>query len=62
MTDALACWFLKAYEQGQKPWKIKRTAPKDFEKWIVKLREAREIRNDDVTLLRVELLLEVAMK
>jgi len=56
MTDALACWFLKAVEDGKKPWKIKRNAPEDFETWIRRLRKDGLIRNDDVTLFRVELL------
>lgn len=54
MTDALACWFLKAFEQGQKPWKIKRSSPEKFERWISKLRKDKLIRNDDVTMIRVE--------
>lgn len=56
MTDALACWFLKDVEAGKKPWKIKRSAPEDFETWIRGLRKDGVIRNDDVTLFRVELL------
>jgi hypothetical protein len=58
MTDALACWFLKEYEQGGKPWEIKRSSPEDFERWITKLRKDKVIRNDDVTMIRVEPLLE----
>jgi hypothetical protein len=58
MTDALACWFLKDSEQGGKPWEIKRSSQEDFERWIAKLRKDKLIRNDDVTMLRVEPLLE----
>lgn len=58
MTDALACWFLKAVEDGGKPWKIKRAPQGDFEIWISKLRKEGVIRNDDVTMYRVEPLLE----
>lgn len=58
MTDALACWFLKAVEDGEKPWKIKRALQEDFEAWIGKLRKKGAIRNDDVTMYRVEPLLE----
>ena len=59
MTDALACWFLRAVESNQKPWEILRDfATSDemasFSDWIANLRKAHLIRNDDVTLLRVE--------
>jgi hypothetical protein len=59
MTDALACWFLRAVELNQKPWEILRDfATSDemasFSDWIANLRKAHLIRNDDVTLLRVE--------
>ncbi len=60
MTDALACWFLRGVESNQRPWEILRdfatseeTAP--FSDWIANLRKAHLIRNDDVTLLRVEI-------
>jgi hypothetical protein len=58
MTDALACWFLKAVENGEKPWKIRRSTQESFENWIDKLRKESAIRNDDVTMYRVEPLLE----
>lgn len=55
MTDALACWFLKSKEAGEKPWGMiqnmngfKRT---DFQNWIATLRETNSIRNDDTTLM-----------
>ena len=55
MTDALAQWFLLAYEAGHKPWKklqrIEDAA--DFAAFIARLRGKRKIRNDDVTLLRI---------
>jgi hypothetical protein len=54
MTDALACWFLQSVEAGKEPWKLKRTG--HFERWIKSLREDNKIRNDDVTLLRIECL------
>lgn len=57
MTDALGCWFLKAFEEGEKPWQIRRTSPEDFERWVSKLRQQKVIRNDDVTMLRIEPLL-----
>ncbi len=52
MTDALACWFLAACERGEKPWKIKRWL--QFEKWVNRLRRKKRIRNDDVTIMRIE--------
>jgi hypothetical protein len=58
MTDALACWFLEPVERGEKPWKILRdletsdqVAP--FSVWITELRNAKAIRDDDVTLFRI---------
>lgn len=59
MTDALACWFLNAFEQHTNWWQLVRNlgtpdqvAP--FNEWIDELRRTGLIRNDDVTLLRVE--------
>lgn len=57
MTDALACWFLKMVEVGTRPWLELTTVAADgqpsFAAWIEHLREERAIRNDDVTLLQV---------
>lgn len=63
MTDALAQWFLLQAESGGKPWwtlePLAKTAFDDlsaqhaFAAWIEGLRAARELRNDDVTLLAV---------
>lgn len=61
MTDALAQWFWKEYEEGDKPWeKMKWVfAPlatnEHFALWIEDLRGAKRLRNDDVTLLTVTL-------
>ena len=59
MTDALACWFLTSCEQGSMPWQLLRniTLAKDppFEAWISELRESRQIKNDDCTLVSVTL-------
>lgn len=58
LTDAAACWFLTAYEAGEQPWIILDAlvepddAP-DFSIWVAELRDARAIRNDDLTLLCV---------
>mgnify|MGYP001357104740 CR=1 FL=1 len=59
MTDALACWFLKACATDAKPWELIRDldTPSQgtiFDGWITELREANALRNDDVTLFRVD--------
>jgi hypothetical protein len=59
MTDALACWFLRECEQGGQPWAILRDldtkdASISFPDLIAQLRADRQIRNDDVTLCRIE--------
>ena len=59
MTDALALWFLQQTETGHKPWKeldALLTTPdpeRAFNAWIDKMRGAKIIRNDDVTLMAV---------
>lgn len=60
MTDALAHWFLEAVELKQKPWEILRDfgtseEVSPFPDWIAKLRVHHKMRNDDVTLLRIEI-------
>lgn len=69
MSDALAGWFLRAHEQGTAPWedldlfcarRVKHTpgsedAEHAFAGWIEEQRAAHTMRNDDVTLIRVEL-------
>jgi hypothetical protein len=57
MTDALACWFLKECEQGNSPWNILRDLDTDdtFKKLVVHLRTARQMKNDDVTLARIDI-------
>src|SRR5262249_40418427 len=58
MTDAIACWFLRAVEHGHAPWTIIRdlgTAEGlNFTKWIAYLRGEGQLANDDVTVLRVD--------
>lgn len=59
MTDALAQWFLMEAECGGKPWLalealIHAAANEQaFAAWIEGLRSARQLRNDDVTLLAI---------
>lgn len=58
MTDALAHWFLEGIERGGTPWQDELpespfASTDQFANWIGKLREAKSIRNDDVTLLMI---------
>lgn len=61
MTDALAQWFLAEYETGNQPWAELELlmADPDAEELltqrIAELRKSKRMRNDDVTLLLVEL-------
>ena len=60
MTDALACWFMREAEEGRTPWRVLRDLNtsdqvKPFHEWIEDLRREGAIRNDDVTLLRVDI-------
>ncbi len=57
MTDALAAWFLRRVESDESPWEIIRdlsTDSADFVNWTARLRQTGDLRNDDVTLVRVE--------
>lgn len=58
MTDAIACWFLRAVERGDAPWEILRDLGTEnglnLEEWIARLREQGRLSNDDVTVLRVD--------
>lgn len=58
MTDAVAAWFLRSHEAGQRPWTQFENLSGasdtfDFSRWVTQLRESRQIRNDDCTLLRL---------
>jgi hypothetical protein len=55
MTDALAEWFLAEHEAGRAPWRelAERTAD-DFAGWVVGRRAEGRLKNDDVTLLVIE--------
>jgi hypothetical protein len=62
ISDALAHWFLKSYENSQKPWHVLRdmgTVDQDipFDQWVQNLRTSGDVRNDDTTLLRVTIAL-----
>jgi len=59
MTDAIACWFLTAYENGEKPWNVigdlgTGNMP-PFAEWIADLRNTYRMKDDDVTILSVRI-------
>jgi hypothetical protein len=57
MSDALACWFLRSHEEGGAPARdLEESTAGDFATWIGELRASGEMRNDDVTLIAVDLL------
>jgi hypothetical protein len=61
MTDALAQWFLAEHEAGNQPWTefewlmTTSGSEEQFAEWIEGLRKSKRLRNDDVTLLAVDL-------
>ena len=61
MTDALAQWCLEAHEMGRNPWLdlewfVRQTnGNQEFAAWLEGLRNRKQLRNDDVTLLAVQL-------
>jgi len=61
MTDAIACWFLRETEAGGCPWVTLREfgtedEERPFPDWVRALRESGVLRNDDVAVLRVDLI------
>jgi hypothetical protein len=60
MTDALACWFMAADERGQAPWLALRDLNtgdqrESFVEMVDRLRTQHELRNDDCTLIRIDI-------
>jgi hypothetical protein len=59
MTDAIACWFMRQIEFGkvpaQKLGNLTHAGGSSFQSWLNSLRETGNLRNDDVTILRVEI-------
>lgn len=57
MTDALAAWYLRSLESGTDAQSVLDQSgagdPASFDRMVENLRNARELRNDDVTLLTV---------
>jgi hypothetical protein len=60
MTDALACWFFRELEQGNKPWNLLRDLDTQdsvsFQEFIANLRSEARMKNDDVTLMRIDII------
>lgn len=55
-TDALAQWFLAEIEAGRKPWReLIRLTEEQFVVWTATLRQNKQLKNDDVTLLIIEI-------
>jgi len=59
MTDALASWFVSSVEHGERPWAILRDLGTDgsaqpWDEFIASLRRMNTMKNDDTTLLRVD--------
>jgi hypothetical protein len=58
MTDALAQWFLTQASKNERPWNTLAAFGHDeneqFPQWVATLRDSKLIRNDDVTLLTLE--------
>ena len=57
MTDALAAWFFRETEGNRTPWHVLRDLDSElpFRPWVEDLRNTRQMRNDDVTLYRIEI-------
>ncbi len=58
-TDALAQWFLKQHEEKRQPWHtvlaVCQQSTDAFADWIKTMRDLRDIRNDDVTLVVIDI-------
>lgn len=59
ISDALAAWFMGDEERGGTPWKPLRDLgaadSPSFADWVDGLRSKHSMRNDDVTLVRIDL-------
>lgn len=61
MSDALAHWFMTAIKANKSPWNAliqftKKSLNSSFEEWLEIKRNQKEIKNDDTTLLIIEIL------
>jgi hypothetical protein len=59
MSDAIAAWFFREIEERRKPWRTLRDLDHDrslpFRPWVEALREQKLMKNDDVTLFRIDI-------
>ncbi len=55
-SDALAGWFLREHEAGEKPWRtlMSLDSYEAWRAWVDEQRNGRTMRNDDTTLVSVE--------
>ena len=54
-TDAVACWFLAANAVGEQPWEtLAALDSSTWPAWVAQQRNAGLMRNDDATLVAVE--------
>ncbi len=61
MTDAISCWFLKQVEMGGAPWQLLDPILENkdtLDSLLDQLRREKEIRNDDVTVMRIQIGME----
>lgn len=61
LSDAIAHWFMERVEAGDLSWMVLRDfgtphEPTPFATWVQELRDAKQMKNDDTTLLRVDVL------
>lgn len=54
LTDAVAAWFLLEFERKRKPWNSI-PSPTIFPAWLKGTRDSGALKNDDVTILELEL-------
>lgn len=58
MSDAIGLWFLREYESGNSPWDALRDIDlpgnPDFQTFVNQLRQNGGLKNDDVTVLRID--------
>jgi hypothetical protein len=53
MTDALAAWFLTAFEDKRTPWETLPPDPETFAAFVQKERDAAKMKNDDATMIEI---------
>jgi hypothetical protein len=53
MTDALAAWFLTAFENKRTPWETLPPDHETFAAFVQKERDAAKMKNDDATMIEI---------